>query len=385
VFGQRRGVNGDPSIADLGTGISVRSKDGSRAIDRVDVAPNHTALADRFTLFDNFYCDSDQSNTGHRWVVGVYPNEWVEVNARSRIEARLFSSAPGRRYVNGASATVLPEDYNEAGALWEHLTRNGVSFYNFGFGTEMPASLERQMFKETGIRMSVSFPLPKPLFDHTSRLYPTFNMAIPDQYRVDVFEQELRERWESGKEPLPQLLTMVLPQDHLTDEHPADGYPFRESYMADNDLALGRVMQTLSHSRWWPEMLVIIAEDDPQGGRDHIDAHRSILMLAGPHVRRGYVSPTLASMGSIMRLIFLVLGVPPLNQFDATASLPLDVFWRTPDAATYDARPVDRRLFDPDAALKPFDRRFNWKGLAASPVMDDPDDMRRDLPRQRRP
>jgi hypothetical protein len=107
-------------------------------------------------------------------------------------------------------------------------------------------------------------------------------------------------------------------------------------------------------------------------------------MLAGPHVRRGYVSPTLASMGSIMRLIFLALGVPPLNQFDATASLPLDVFWRTPDAATYDARPVDRRLFDPDAALKPFDRRFNWNGLAASPVMDDPDDMRRDLPRQRR-
>jgi YVTN family beta-propeller protein len=384
VFGQRRGVDGDPSIADLGTQMAVQSKDGTRSIGRVDVAPNHTALADRFTLFDNFYCDSDQSNTGHRWVVGVYPNEWVEVNARSRIEARLFSSAPGRRYVNGTSATVLPEDYNEAGALWEHLTRNGVSFYNFGFGTEMPASLERQMFKETGIRMTVSFPLPKPLFDHTSRLYPTFNMAIPDQYRVDVFEQELRARWESGKEPLPQLLTMVLPQDHLTDEHPADGYPFRESYMADNDLALGRVMQTLSHSRWWPEMLVIIAEDDPQGGRDHIDAHRSILMLAGPHVRRGYVSPTLASMGSIMRLIFLVLGVPPLNQFDATASLPLDVFWRTPDAATYDARPVDRRLFDPDAALKPFDRRFNWKGLAASPVMDDPDDMRRDLPRQRR-
>jgi hypothetical protein len=384
VFGQRRGTDGDASLADLGMGIALRSKDGSRSLDRVDVAPNHHALADRFTLFDNFYCDSDQSNTGHRWVVGVYPNEWVEVNARSRIEARLFSTAPGRRYVNGTSATVLPEDYNEAGALWEHLARNRVSFYNMGFGTEMPASLERQMFKETGIRMTVSFPLPKPLFDHTSRVYPTFNMAIPDQYRVDVFERELRERWESGKEPFPQLLTMVLPQDHLTDEHPADGYPFRESYMADNDLALGRVMQTLSHSRWWSEMLVIVAEDDPQGGRDHIDAHRSILMFAGPYVRRGYVSPTLASMGSIMKVIFLVLGVPPLNQFDAAASLPLDVFARAPDAQPYDARRVDRRLFDPDAALKPFDRSFNWKALAASPVMDDPDDMRRQLPPQRR-
>jgi hypothetical protein len=345
------------------------------------VSPNHHALADRFAIGDNFYCDSDQSNTGHRWVVGVYPNEWVEVNARSRIEARLFSSAPGRRYVAGSSATILPEDYNEAGALWEHLARHGVPFFNFGFGTEMPASLELQMFRETGIRMAVSFPLPKPLFDRTSRVFPTFNMAIPDQYRADVFEQELRERWESGKEPFPPLVTMVLTQDHLTDEHPADGYPFRESYMADNDLALGRVMQTLSHSRWWPEMLVVVSEDDPQGGRDHVDAHRSILMLAGPRVRRGYVSHTLASFGSIMRLLFLVLGVPPLNQFDATASLPLDFFARVPDGTPYVATPADTRLFDPDAALKPFDRRFNWKALAASPVMDDSEDMRRDLPR----
>jgi len=384
VYGQRHGVSGDGSIADLGLRIAVRSKDGSRSIDRVDVSPNHHALADRFGLSDNFYCDSDQSNTGHRWVVGVYPNEWVEVNARSRIEARLFSSAPGRRYVAGTSATILPEDYNEAGALWEHLTRHGVSFFNFGFGTEMPASLEQQMFKETGIRMSVSFPLPKPLYDRTSRAFPTFNMAIPDQYRVDMFEQEVRERWESGKEAFPQLVTMVLTQDHLTDEHPADGYPFRESYMADNDLALGRVMQTLSHSRWWPEMLVIIAEDDPQGGRDHVDAHRSILLLAGPRVRRGYVSRTLASFGSIMRLMFLVLGVPALNQFDAAASLPLDFFARAPDATPYAAHPVDRRLFDPDAALKPFDRAFNWKGLAASPVMNDPDDMRRQLPSEKR-
>jgi YVTN family beta-propeller protein len=366
VFGSRPRVNGDASLAALGGRVS----------------PNHQALADRFVLFNNFYCDSDQSNTGHRWVVGVYPNEWVEVNARSRIEARLFSTAPGRRYVAGTAATVLPEDYNEAGALWEHLSRHHVSFYNFGFGTEMPASLEQQMFKETGIRMSVSFPLPKPLFDHTSRLYPTFNMAIPDQYRVDVFEQELRERWEGGREPFPQLVTMVLPQDHLTDPHPADGYPFRESYMADNDLALGRIIQTLSHSRWWPEMLVIVAEDDPQGGRDHVDAHRSILLLVGPHVRRGYVSPTLESFGSIMRLIFSVLGVPALNQFDAAASLPLDAFATAADEEPYDARPPDRRLFDPDAVLKPFDRRFNWKALTASPVMDDPDDMRRQLPAQ---
>jgi len=345
----------------------------------VDVSPNHQALADQFAISDNFYCDSDQSNTGHRWVAGVYPNEWVEVNARSRIEARLFSPAPGRRSVTGSNATVLPEDYNEAGALWEHLTRGNVSFFNFGFGTEMPASLEEQIHKYTGIHMSVSFPLPKALFDNTSRKFATFNMAIPDQFRVDMFEEEFDIKWESGLEPFPRLITMVLPNDHLTKEHPADGYPFRESYMGDNDLALGRVLQKLSHSRWWKDMLVIVTEDDPQGGRDHVDAHRSILMMIGPHVKRGYVSHTFASFGSIIRAIFTLLDLPCLNQFDATASLLQDFFTDQPDFTPYTLRPVDKRLFDPDIAFKPFDRRFNWKGLLESPRMDDLDDMRREF------
>jgi YVTN family beta-propeller protein len=378
VFGQRRGVDGDPSLTTLGLGMTVRSEDGTRVVERADVSPNHHALADRFAISDNFYCDADQSNTGHRWVAGVYPNEWVEVNARSRIEARLFSTAPGRRYVSGSSAVVMPEDYNEAGALWEHLDRHGVPFFNFGFGTEMPASLETQAYKETGIRMAVSFPLPKPLFDRTSRFFATFNMAIPDQYRMDMFEQELRDRWLSGKEPFPRLITMVLPNDHLTGEHPEDGFPFAASYMADNDLALGRLVHTLSRTPWWKEMLVIVTEDDPQGGRDHVEAHRSVLMLIGPHVKRGYVSHSLADFGSIIRLIFTVLGLPPLNQFDASAPLPLDVFTDgAPDPTPYDMRPADRRIFDPDQALKPFDRGFNWKQLAASPRLDDPEDMRR--------
>jgi YVTN family beta-propeller protein len=376
VFGQRTGVRGDAANTTLGLKMRIVSDDKSRTIDSVDVSPNHHALADAYALSDNFYCDSDQSNTGHRWVVGVYPNEWVEVNARSEIEDRLFGTAPGRRNVAGSAATVLPEDYNEAGAMWEHLARHRVSFYNFGFGTEMPANIEQQIHKETGNRLAVSFPLPKPLFDRSSRTYPTFNMAIPDQYRLDMFEQELRDRWLSGREPFPQLVTLVLTQDHLTTEHLADGYPFRASYMGDNDLALGRLIQTLSRSPWWKNTLVIVTEDDPQGGRDHVDAHRSILMFIGPHVKKGYVSHSLASFGSIIRLIFTLLRLPPLNQFDGAATLVTDVFADAPDASPYRARAVDRRLFDPDVAFKPFDRRFNWKNVIDSPVMDDPDDMR---------
>ncbi len=376
VFGQREGVDGDPANADLGVQRTFSNKDKSLTLRDVDVSPNHQALADQFAFSDNFYCDSDQSNTGHRWVVGVYPNEWVEVNARSRIEERIFSSAPGRRYVAGSSAAIFPEDYNEAGALWEQLQRHSVSFFNFGFGTEMPAAFEEQVYKYTGIHMNVSFPLPKPLFDHTSRKYATYNMAIPDQFRVDMFEEELKEKWLSGKEPFPRLITMVLPNDHLTKEHPADGYPFRESYMGDNDLALGRVVQTLSHTPYWKDMLVIVTEDDPQGGRDHVEAHRSILMMVGPHVKKGYVSHSFASFGSIIKLIFTVLDLPHLNQFDAAASLPRDFFTDDPDYAAYKVRPVDRRLFDPDIAFKPFDRRFNWKGVLESDQMDKLEDMR---------
>lgn len=383
VFGERKNVEGDPTLAGLGCHVRVANRAGKR-FENVDVAPNHQALADRFALCDNFYCDADQSNTGHRWVVGVYPNEWVEVNARSRIEARPFSSAPGRRYVAGSSAGVFPEDYNEAGALWEHLARHRVSFFNFGFGTEMPLSIEEQIHKDTGMQMRVSIPLPKPLFDNTSRKYATFNMNIPDQFRVDMFEEEFRDKWASGREEFPRLLTMVLPNDHLTGENPAHGYPFEESYMADNDLALGRVVRFLSHTPYWKHMLIIVTEDDPQGGRDHVDAHRSLLMLIGPHVKRGSVSSVLLDFGSIMKMIFTLLDLPCLNQFDATAAVPGDCFTDKPDFTPYTPRPVDPRLFDPAKALKPFDRGFDWKSLLESPEMDDPETMRAGFEREDR-
>ncbi len=383
VFGERKNVDGDPTLAGLGCHATVVNKAGTVLRD-VNVAPNHQALADRFALCDNFYCNSDQSNTGHRWVVGVYPNEWVEVNARSRIEARPFSSAPGRRYVAGSSAGIFPEDYNEAGALWEHLDRHRVPFFNFGFGTEMPLSIQEQIHKYTGMQMRVSIPLPKPLLDNTSRKFATFNMNIPDQFRVDMFEEEFCDKWASGREKFPRLITMVLPNDHLTKENPAHGYPFEQSYMADNDLALGRVVRFLSHTPYWKNMLIIVTEDDPQGGRDHVDAHRSILMLVSPYVRKGSVSSTLLDFGSIMKMIFTLLDLPCLNQFDATAAMPGDCFTDQPDFAPYTPKPVDPCLFDPAEALKPFERGFDWPSLLESPEMDDPDDMRAGFEREDR-
>jgi YVTN family beta-propeller protein len=381
VFGQDDRGNGDATLARYGENATFSSRERApkRTVERASVMPNHLKIAREFAMSDNFYCDSDASVHGHHWMVGTYPNEWVEANAATRKDERLFSSAPGRRYVAGAAGAVYPEDYNEIGGLWEHLARHRVAFFNLGQGFEFSGNEEGPQHRFTGTKMRVIFPMQKVLFDRTSRIYATFNMNVPDQFRVDMFEQELRDRWlsASGKEPFPRVLTMIIPNDHGAGERPEAGYPFRESYMADNDLALGRVLQTLSHTRWWKEMLVIITEDDAQDGRDHVDAHRSLVLMVSPWVKRGYVSHTHANFGAILKTIYLIMDLPPVNQFDAAASLLQDFFTARPDFRPYAAVPVDKRIFDPDVALKRYDRKFDWRQLDGSPRLDDDDDFRR--------
>ncbi len=154
--------------------------------------------------------------------------------------------------------------------------------------------------------------------------------------------------------------------------------------MADNDLALARVVQHLTHTPYWKNMLILVTEDDAQGGRDHVDAHRSLLLLISPYVKRGAVCSTLLDFASVMKTIFTLLDLPCLNQFDATAAMPEDCFTAEPDFTPYTTKPVDRRLFDPAKALKPFDRGFDWKSLLESPDMDDLDDMRAGFEREER-
>ncbi len=382
VYGQWLDGNGDPTLARFGVRTTEDGEFNKAAGERVAIMPNHLEIARRFTISDNFYCDSDASVHGHRWMVGTYPNEWVEANSSTRKTRKLDSNAPGRRYVAGSSGAVYPEDYNEAGGLWEHLARHNIDFYNFGLGFEFSASVQRADFPYTGVRMLVSFPLPRPLFDRTSRTFATYNMSVPDQFRIDMFEEELEERYLSGEHPFPQLITMMIPNDHGARPRPEAGYPTYESYMADNDLALGRVLHRLSRTPSWKNMLIIVTEDDSQDGRDHVDAHRSLLMLISPWVKRGYVSHTHANFGTILKTIYHIHDLPPLNQFDATASLLSDCFTDTPDFTPYTAVAVDPDLFDPQKALDPYDRDFDPEWLKLSPAIDDEDDFRRSHRRQ---
>jgi len=348
--------------------------------------PNHLALARQFGISDNFYVDSDVSADGHRWLVNTYPNEWCETSTSASYGGnRTFkedSKAPGVFAMNGAAGAIYPEDYNEAGSMWDHLERHNVDFYNFGFSIMFEPALYKAEYKYTGIHQFINFPMPQPLFKRTSKMYPTYNMAIPDQFRIDQFIKEFDDRWINSQDDMPALMTVIIPNDHGAGDRPEAGYPFRESYMADNDLALGRIVEYLSGTPYWKNMLIVITEDDAQNGVDHIDAHRSILMLVSPWVKRDYVSHVHYSFGSLFKTFWNILSLPYLNQYDAGATDLSDFFMDTPDYEPYYAQEIDRAIFDPQKALDPFDEKFDWKAVKESPKIDNVEDMFRESKEQ---
>lgn len=382
VFGQLEKGKGDSTLSRYGRDASFSNKDNTRTVSKATVMPNHLNLAKSFSISDNFYVDADVSADGHRWLVNTYPNQWVEATTAAGYGGnRTYnkdSNAPGNLGINGSAGAIFPEDYNEAGSMWEHLARNQISYFNFGFGVMFEPADYKDHYKYGGIRHIANYPMPKPLYSRTSYTYPTYNMAIPDQFRVTVFEKEFKEKWGSGKETMPSVLTVILPNDHGAGERPEAGYPFRESYMADNDLAVGRIVEFLSNTPYWKNMLIVITEDDAQNGVDHVDAHRSILMAVSPYVKKDYVSHTHTSFGSIFKTFWNILGVPYLNQYDAAANDMSDMFTDQPDFSPYKALPADSRFFDPQKALDPYDEKFDWKALKEGPEMDDMNDMIRE-------
>jgi DNA-binding beta-propeller fold protein YncE len=394
-------VNAEPSLAGYGTDATVtpapaHGNDGNDSdpaaqaarllpvVEHGNVTPNHHALARRFGLSDNFYVDSDVSVDGHHWLVGNYPNELVEAGWPAayggQFDFKYDPDAPGR--VEIGSTHPWPESYLEAGSLWESLARAKITFRNYGEGLETANDDEEAGTEPTGVREVVNMPMPEALFERTSRTYPTFNTNISDQYRFQQFKKEWDERYASGQQPLPQFLFLWLPNDHTADPRPADGYPYRASYVADNDLALGRLVDLISHSRYWKDTAIFVTEDDAQSGTDHVDAHRSLLLVISPYSRRG-VSHVHTSIASILKTFDLILGMPYLNQYDAAATDLSRCFTDKPDFTPYDALEPDRRVFDPtkivEKGLDPI------KSGSPSEPLDDPEHMRRELKEQTNP
>jgi DNA-binding beta-propeller fold protein YncE len=373
VFGQMNTVRGENNLARFGLDVNVYGK--KDFVKNVNVSPNHIKIAKQFALSDNFYCDSDASIHGHHWMMGVIPNEWVEANSSTDKKADYFSTAPGRRFP-GSTGSMDPEDYAEIGGLWEALDRKKISYYNFGQANETAHVREDWNDTATGAGHIVMVPMQKGVWEKTSHNFAGYNTNIPDQFRAKQFEEEFTKKWLNGKDSLPQLITMMLPNDHTAGPRPEDGYPFSASYVADNDLALGRTLHFLSRTPYWKDMLVIVTEDDPQGGVDHIDAHRSVLLMAGPYVKKNYVSQTHANFGSILKVVYNILGVPYVNHYDITASLLIDFFTNKPDFTPYNFEFPSQEVFDWDKAMKKYNQPIDWRKIKQGPKMDNEDEQR---------
>lgn len=349
VFGDLAGADGDPAVARYGMHGHVKD---NPAMQELHVTPNAHALAARFSTSDHYFTDSDVSVDGHRWALGIAPTPWMAMAWPSTYGGRRhgnpFSEAPGRRALGGATDGPMPEDEPEFGSLWEHVSNSGLKVLNYGESLEVEGMDEMAGSEPEGQRLFLNAPVPQPVFAATDRNFATANMGIPDIVRSKEFLKDFGARQSTGD--VPAMIVMRLGNDHTAGARPGDGYPMLESYVADNDLALGQIVDALSHSAIWKDTAIFVTEDDPQSGVDHVDAHRSILLVISPYVRNGYISHLHSSMGSIQRTIYELLGLGSLNLEDALAADLGDMFTTEPNLTPYTALPTDPRVFDPALA-----------------------------------
>lgn len=376
VLGDVAGANGDASLARYG--MDGWAQENPKAV-HLRVTPNLHALATRFAMSDNYYVDSDVSADGHRWIVGIDPTPYFNTawtsNYGGRRSSDAFAAQPGRRAMFGGADAPMPEDEPQFGSLWEHIAsgaKASLGILNYGEGLEIEGSDEMDGAAPEGQRLLLNAPLPRPVFEHSDRRYPTFNLGIPDQFRTTEFERDFQCRLAAGN--IPGLVVIRLPDDHTADPRPQDGYTYRASYVADNDLALGRIVAFLSKSPIWRDSALFVTEDDAQDGVDHVDAHRSVLLIASPWVKPGSVSHSHTSMGSITRTIDELLGLGPLNLEDALAGEIGGVWDDHPHLEPFATQASDPRIFI--AARARFARPKTKKEAAELRDVDDADEIR---------
>lgn len=340
---------GDAEVARYGMNGTVEGGHQRLSLKGARVTPNAHAIAKQWAFSDNFYSDGDATVDGHHWLNGVYPNAWTETSlfaAYGNLKDFGMSPAPGRLAFPGLASSVVPEDHPGAATLWSHLAGHGVSFYNFGEGFDLPDAVQQRDLGPLGARFLTDMPMVSELRDRTSRDYPGGNLTISDQDRASAFLREMDEKFVKTGADLPQFIYVYLPGDAAAVTNSDDRHPYKESFVADNDLALGRIVEYLSASKWWKETAIFVTESSAVGGIDHISANRTVLLAAGPWIKHDYVTHTNVSFPGLLKTIFWILKVPPLNLFDASAADLRDCFAAAPDVTPFHALPVDSRIFN---------------------------------------
>lgn len=371
IFGTLEGAKAEPSYAEWGEKGWLREKKDKA--ERVAVMPNHLKLARQFAISDNFYMEPAASGDGHRWLVGNYPSVWTTKVFYSGWNFALDPAQPGRLVSFTSNGSQIPEDYLENGSMWEHLERGGVKFRNYGEGWEFAAGDEAYETTRTGVINPVNFPINRALWDNTCWEFPIYNNNIPDVARFEWFKEDLENNFRKMGKPIPQFMNITYCNDHGSGPMPKDGYPYTASFMADNDLALGRTLEYLSSLHEWKSMAVFVTQDDSGGDDDHVDRHRSFVLALGPWAKKRYVSHEHTSIMSILKTIYLIFGMGPNNLFDATATDLRDMFTMTPDFAPYGAVDADPRVFVASQAYDPTNPEFKKRRfMKPSVAMDDP-------------
>ena len=276
--------------------------------------PNQHAIAEKFVLLDNFYVDSEVSADGHQWSMGAYATDYMEKSWPTS-----YGGKGGGIYGEPEKNVVL----NKSGYIWDLCNRYGVTFRTYGeFVTNGKATI--------------------PVLDkHFHPTFPSYSLAIMDTTRLRIWKTEFETMVKENR--VPQFNTLRLGNDHT--EGLRIGRPTPYAHVADNDYAVGLLIETLSKSPIWNETAVFILEDDAQNGADHVDAHRSTAYVAGGFVKRNYVDHTAYSTSSMLRTMELILGLSPMSQYDA-AAMPM---WRSFDSV---AKPSDFKAITPNVDLR---------------------------------
>ena len=322
VLGDMKEGNGDASLCIFGEKFT----------------PNQHKLSRNFVLLDNTYCSAILSADGHQWSTTAFATDYME---------KSFAGFP-RSYPDG-----MGEDendalaYSPAGFLWDNALAHGKTLRDYGEfaapavkwrdpkrkGEPKFMDSYRQWKGESDDVVFKSYPMVASLKPHMPTGYVGWAMNVPDQFRADFFIRELKEFEAKGE--WPNLILICLPNDHTSGT--GKGSPTPASHVADNDLAFGRIVEAISHSKFWPETAIFGIEDDPQAGWDHVSGYRTTAYCISPYTKRGAVVGTQYNTTSLILTMEQVLGLPPMNQFDASATPMSDCFTDKPDLTPFTA------------------------------------------------
>ncbi len=324
ILGDVKEGNGDPSLVLFGE----------------HVTPNQHALTKEFVLLDNFYVDGEVSMDGHNWSTGAYGTDYLEKNWVTSYGGR------GGSYDGEGNRAIAN---NKGGFIWDHCKKGGVSYRTYG---------------EFADNYKPNIPVLK---DHFCPYFTSFDGAVRDITRFQQWKRDFDSLLAINQ--VPSFNSLRFTNDHT--EGMRKGRPTPYAHVADNDLAVGMFVEYLSKSPIWNETAIFILEDDAQNGADHVDAHRSTAYVAGGFVKRNFVDHTMYSTSSMLRTIELILGIPPMSQYDAAAIPMWRCFTSTANPKGFTARPANINLDEKNTAMNEWQRRSEKFDLAKEDAVPD--------------